>query len=450
MPVELKQKPQRQPVRTDRDRATLLLGILAGFLTVFVVLLLTLSNRNWVGLSQLLPSLGIAMIGVGVTVLVTTFSFVFVALSLVSVQFSPRVVRHFWHGDRFRSIFLWAFIAIFGFLFVVQFLPYVSLHLLAVTLAAYAVFVLFPAFLSYLADNLNAASITKNIAQRTLEEIDRDHAPLPQVNIIQGAAIVSVKSGFLEHIDTESLSTVFSSIRSKYPEATLRSVNYFGSFVEVGSPLAVIEPEIVPDDRARSLLRECFVLHKFRSIDQDIEYGIRQLVDIGVKAISPAVNDPTTCVNCIHYLGVIIKELIGRESRSIKSLDLEKHGILLKEPSFEQYIDDAFDQIYQFGRHDHVIVRTIISVLTEVISAAPDVDRAAIVVREIDEMELTPLYGSGGDTQIFPLIENRNYVRKALAKFHRAAGDKLESLGQTEMAGDNRSKAQSILESVGS
>lgn len=435
-------------MRTDKDRALILLGILAGFVAVFVLLLLALSDRTWTALSQMLPSLGVVMIGVGITVLVTTFSFVFVALSLVSVQFSPRVVRHFWHGDRFRAIFLWAFIAIFAFLFVVQFLPHAALHLLAVILAAYAVFVLFPSFLSYLADNLNAASITKNIADRTLEEIDRDLPLLPRTHSIHLSAICSDKSGFLEHIDTERLSMVFSKIRGEEPKAVLKSVNYFGSFVEVGSPLAVIEPETELSERTKTEIRECFVLHKFRSIDQDIEYGIRQLVDIGVKAISPAVNDPTTCVNCIHYLGVIIKELIGRESRSVKSLKLEKQGILLKEPSFEQYIDDAFDQIYQFGRGDHVIVRAVIGVLTEVISVAPDTDRATVVVREVEEMELTGLYESGG-RHAFPLTENRNYVRKALRKFYLAAQEKFEALGQPNEAAECESRADLIDESFG-
>ena len=436
-------------MRSDNDRAVILLGILAGFLTVFAIAALVLSDRAWTRLAEMLPSLGVAMLGVGITVLVTTFSFVFVALSLVSVQFSPRVVRQFWHGDKYRAVFLWAFIGIFAFLFVVQFLPYVSLHLLAVTLAAYAVFVLFPSFLSYLADNLNAASITKNIADRTLDEIDRDLELLPRTHTIYPSAVCSDKTGFLEHIDTERLSMVLSRIRAKEPDAVLKSVNYFGSFVEVGSPLAVIEPEIELSERTRSEIRSCFVLHKFRSIDQDIEYGIRQLVDIGVKAISPAVNDPTTCVNCIHYLGVIIKELIGRQPRSTKSLKLEKVGILLKEPSFEQYIDDAFDQIHQFGRDDHVIVRSIIAVLTEIISAAPDADRADVVVREIEEMELRALYEPGG-RPMFPLTENRNYVRKALKKFYLAAGEKFDGIGRPETAAEMNARVGLIEASFGS
>ena len=184
------------------------------------------------------------------------------------------------------------------------------------------------------------------------------------------------------------------------------------------------------------------------SIDQDIEYGIRQLVDIAIKAISPALNDPTTCVNCIHYLGVIIKELAGRESRSIKSLKLEKQGILLKEPSFEQYIDDAFDQIYQFGRKDHVIVKNIVSVLAEIMSSVDDPERAAVVVREIDEMELSALYSENGEP-MYPLVENRNYVRNALARFYCHAGEKFDAFDMPEKATEYQGKAESIKRNIG-
>lgn len=439
---------KRRTVRADRDHAALLVSVLIGFLALYLLLLVVLGRPTWQVLEQMLPSLGIAMIGVGITVLVTTFSFVFVALSLVSVQFSPRVVRHFWHGDKFRRVFLWSFIGIFGFLFAVQFVGVVQLQLLAVMLSAYGVFVLFPAFLSYLADNINAASITHNIANRTLEEIERDLPRIEEVTAPPPSTVCSETSGFLAAIDTDRLLAVFSNVRRDHPEAVLRVSNYLGSFVEVGSPLAVIEPETPLPAAIKSEIKGCFALHKFRSIDQDIEYGVRQLVDIGVKAISPAVNDPTTCVNCIHYLGVIIKELAGRDLRSRKSATLEGHGIFVKEPSFEQYIDDAFDQIYQFGRRDHVIVRTLLSVLTEILSAAADAGRAAVVAKEVGDMELQGLY-EADQASAFPLVEYRDYVRKALRRFYVTAADKFDRLGDQDAAAEHRRRAEAVGASFG-
>jgi uncharacterized membrane protein len=209
-----------------------------------------------------------------------------------------------------------------------------------------------------------------------------------------------------------------------------------------------IEPHIDISDRDADAIRDCFSLHKFRSIHQDIEYGIRQLVDIGIKAISPAVNDPTTCVNCINYLGVIIKELAARGQRSIKYLELESQRIVLKEPSFEQYVDDAFDQIYHYGRKDHVIVKTIINTLAEVIAAVPDPERAQVIVREVAEMELTSLYQQSQHL-LFPSVENRNYVRKALIKFYAVAEAQFAAFGLVDAAAEHAHTGRIIENSIG-
>lgn len=373
------------------------------------------------------------LVSVGVTVLVTTFSFVFVALSLVSVQFSPRVVRHFWHGDRFRFVFLWSSIAVFLLCFVLVFVHSTRLQLLGALLGVYQIFVVFPTFLGYLADNLNAASITKNISDNTVaqvysnfEELDFQSKTGDKPGIIRAE-----KSGFLNRIDTEKLASAVSRLRSSRGDVELASVNYLGSFIEVGSVLAVITPPVELTQRECEEISRCFFIHKFRNYEQDVEYGIRQLVDIGVKAISPAVNDPTTCVNCIHYLGVIIKELAGRDDVSIVAKSMREKRILLKEPTFEQYVDDAFDQIFQYGRRDHVIVRAIIAVMTEVIEATRSVDRAEVIVKEIADMELRLL---DGDPKSFVLAEQRNYILKSLAKFYAVAGAKFEDLDATERA----------------
>jgi uncharacterized membrane protein len=415
----------RRQMRSKRDRLILLVGILAAFVAVYLLVISLFGESMIPRLAPVLPSLLTSVIGVGITVLVTTFSFVFVALSLVSVQFSPRVVRHFWHGDAFRRVFLWAFIGIFAFCFVVQFLNAPRIQGLALTLSAYAIFVLFPAFLSYLADNLNAASITKNICDRTVTEIgreypetDRDAELRTQANIVR-----STESGFLNFIDTVKLAEAFSATRFEHPQVHLEVSNYLGSFIEVGSPLAMTEPVVDISSETAEKIRRSFRMHKFRSIEQDIGYGIRQLVDIGVKAISPAVNDPTTCVNCIHYLGVILKEMAVRQSRSSRSIELEKAGILLKEPSFKHFLDDSFDQIYHFGRRDHVVVRTIVNVLTDVLSSTNCPVRLEAIITQVEQMELGSLYGQQGEQQ-FALIENRNYLRKSLKIFYMTAAEK--------------------------
>ena len=426
---------RRVTFRSGRDRAVILAIALALFLGVYLVLSLELSSPMWARLEAILPGLAMTMLGIGVTVLVTTFSFVFVALSLVSVQFSPRVVRQFWHNDGFRLFFLWAFIGIFSFLFVTLLFPVPGLQLLALFLSTYAVFALFPAFLSYLADNLNAASIAESIADRTLLEIAREHVPIKPAIAPKVGTVVAESSGFLENIDVERLLAVMPDLNARGVGTNLRVANYLGSFVEAGSMLTVTDPPVEITPALEREIIGSFALRKFRSMDQDVEYGVRQLVDIAIKAISPAVNDPTTCVNCIRYLGVIIKDLIARDLRSQRSRRVEEQGLILKEPSFEQFLDDAFDQIYFFGRHDPVIVRTLIGALTEIVSAASDAARAETVCREIEEMELLSLMIERDD-HIFPLIESRNFVRRTLVKFYGAASERFTALGAPAQAAD--------------
>ncbi len=433
----------RRPIRSERDRAVALGGILALVILAYGVVVF------WGGVgTRSDPTVVAALtsfVSIGIAVLVTTFSFVFVALSLVSAQFSPRVVRHFWHGDRFRYIFLWSSIAVFGFCFCVQFFDVPRLHILGLFFGAYQIFVLFPVFLGYLADNMNAASITRSIANRTVSEITAHYEPHPSADTIEPekGVVKANSSGFLQRIDTDRLIAVFVRLQASEPGLKLKISNYLGSFIEVGSTLVSFEPPVDVSDTDASEIVRSFSIYKFRSYEQDIEYGIRQLVDIAVKAISPAVNDPTTCVNCIHYLGVILKELAVKADRSSMAAKLEAIGIILKEPNFEQYLDDAFDQIYQFGRRDHTIVRTLIGVLTEIMSAVPDTARAETVVKEVSEMELDFLTGERRES-LFALAEHRNYVRKSLIRFYAIGGERFESFGNAHGAAELRKRAAEL------
>ncbi len=423
------------PIRTDRDRAILLVSILAVFLAGWA---LFINAPKVFALAEPMMRAALsAWVSIGVTILVTTFSFVFVALSLVSVQFSPRIVRHFWHRDRFRALFLWSSIVVCAFCFVVQFTENSSLHALGLFLGAYQTFVLFPLFLGYLADNLNAATITKSIADRTVAEIDGVYELVPDESAAEVAdgTVVSERNGFLEKIDSDLLIRASRQIAQVHPDSSIRVTNYLGSFIEVGTTLITIEPPVAVDTELEKLVRKSFSIQKFRSFDQDVEYGIRQLVDIAIKAISPAVNDPTTCVNCIHYLGVIIKELSTRDLTSRTARELAKHRITVKEPNFEQFVDDAFDQIYHFGRRDHVIVRTLIGVLAEITASVGDAERLKTLAREVAEMELSALCDPQGETE-FKTAEQRNYVRKSLVIFYGTAAQRADALGQPDLAAE--------------
>jgi uncharacterized membrane protein len=86
------------------------------------------------------------------------------------------------------------------------------------------------------------------------------------------------------------------------------------------------------------------------------------LVDIAIKAISPAVNDPTTCLNCIDQIGEIAKELSLKEFPSIDSRAVESKNIQVNEFSFEEFMI-LLRSNFQWGKYDPTVVSVFLDQL---------------------------------------------------------------------------------------
>ncbi len=224
----------------------------------------------------------------------------------------------------------------------------------------YLILMIFPLFIHHIIGNINASSITQNIARRTVEEIDLLYDSVQFVgfhdNILR---IISPESGYLDSIRYQALERLFP--KDEGVKMVVRP--HIGSFVIQGGVLAEIhcppEKQVYYISISKAI-KHCFVIDKFRSYNQDIPFGIRQLVDIAIKAISPAVNDPTTALNSIDYIGAIIQKAALSEAVSKEAHVLASKNIYIREFSFEQLVDLAFDQIYFWGKEDYIVVRHIL------------------------------------------------------------------------------------------
>jgi uncharacterized membrane protein len=90
-----------------------------------------------------------------------------------------------------------------------------------------------------------------------------------------------------------------------------------GEFVVEGAPLMSVAGLSGPDDEAAAELKAVYVISRQRTVQQDAGFGIRQIVDIAMKALSPGVNDTTTAVMCVDYLGAILARLAVRGLRPL-------------------------------------------------------------------------------------------------------------------------------------
>jgi uncharacterized membrane protein len=297
----------------------------------------------------------------------------------------------------------------------------------------------FPLFIHHVIDNINASSITQNIAKRTIKEMNELYEVADyQVDKLEKFLILNKESGYLDSILYKKLFQII----PENNQSKILVKPHVGSFVLEGLPLVEIEYTENEKDFYKQNLSKIanqFIISKFRSYEQDIPFGIRQLVDIAIKAISPAVNDPTTALNCIDYLGNIIKKAALSSTISKEAAMLQKKNIYIREFSFEQLVDLAFDQIYHWGKEDYIIVRHLIKTITNVIPFVENPEKLSILIAEVEDMELSFLKEnyeelSKKEENICPFnrAEHRNSLRDYLTDYYAIAVQQIEKVAPSD------------------
>ena len=364
------------------------------------------------------------LIGALVTIVTVMFSAVLVALQLASAQFSPRITRAFFGQNRKVQAAFYLFLFGIAYCFAVKFTYSTALggfryHLLPVSGAMFGFFLIsfvLPRFVFYIADAINAASIAREISLRTIREIDELYGtttwkPTDAVQYTdcihpkEGCLRIRIaEAGFLDTINHQHLNQ----IARQYPNLIFYCELIVGNFVttdETALKITVKEGQF-PTALTNKLLKQ-FVISKYRSYDQDVLFGVRQLVDMGIKAISPAVNDPSTCVNCLHYLGVIVRRYAKAQVPSIQVRNAPEN-LHFREFNFEMLLNAAFDQIYQWGRHDYMIVSQLLNTFTEILQGMDNPHYRQVVAKQVAALEL--------DNNQYDLVEHRERVNRCYTR----------------------------------
>ena len=342
-----------------------------------------------------------------VTAVSIAFSTTIVALQLASTQFSPRVLRTTFTADRGNQIVLGSYVATFMYALLVLreirgstgddsgFVPALSvsvalgLSLVCLTLLIY--------FIHHISQLLQVAVILDRLHADTIEEIEvlyptrRVHPTDPTAagelvehleETGEEGYIRSRQAGFLRSIDHQTLY-----------DATDGMTSWVWVRPQVGDyvPRDCVMVEFARDGRIDGerlrRLHEAFVLDTERSIYQDPLFGVRQLVDIALKALSPAINDPTTAEYSLSHLGDIVGQLA---ERSFPPNEQPGPGgrtrYIFTRPNWEAYVDAAFAQIRRQAAADAHVTGYILRVLHQVARRVPNGPRSAAVQHEVDEI----------------------------------------------------------------
>jgi uncharacterized membrane protein len=189
-------------------------------------------------------------------------------------------------------------------------------------------------------------------------------------------AVAAAESGYIRFIDTRRLLVL-----AKQYRVRIRVLRRVGHFVTAGIPVAMVAKGDRLDDDGRARLLSAFDMGPTRTLQQDVEFGVLQIVDIALKAISPAVNDPSTGINCVDQLSRIMIRFASRQPPD--ELMFDPPGVIrvsLGWIQFPRLLDAAFEQIRMYAKGDVAVSLRLLRALGDIAASTPDAEFRQILV----------------------------------------------------------------------
>ena len=329
------------------------------------------------------------------TVVGVTFSMILVTLALASSQYTSRILRNFMR-DRVTQVVLGIFAGIFTYCLVVlrtvrggdesTFVPVLSVAvsvLLAIGGIGSLIF-----FIHHIADSIQASSIIASVAAETMVAVDRlfpgnlgkepaddaeDQSP-PARPERKWQAVPVKGNGYIQSLDNATLLRV-----AKEQNTIVRMERGIGEFVVQGTPLLSVAQDEPPGDDIIADLQNAYGIDRHRTVEQDTGFGIRQLVDMALRALSPGINDTTTAVMCVDYLTAILSRLVTRDIPSSHRYEDGELRVIAIGPTFASLVAESFDQIRGSAQGNLSIMLRMLGALHTIGSLTDSVTRKQIL-----------------------------------------------------------------------
>jgi uncharacterized membrane protein len=261
-------------------------------------------------------------------------------------------------------------------------------------------------FIHYISMSIQASRIIATVAHETIAAVDRlfpqelgDDADedadgdlaMPLAEQYWSSAPAQM-TGYVESIDRDAILCWAQEHRT-----ILRMERGIGEFVIEGTPLISVAGSNRPDDETIDELNSLYFIGRYRTVDQDPSFGIRQLVDIALKALSPGINDTTTAVMCVDYLAAILVRLASRQIATAHRLDQGELRVIARGPSFASLLAEAFDQVRQNAMGNVAVLTRLLHALEIIVDQTTKLRRrqalrlqAELIVAAAERTILSP------------------------------------------------------------
>ena len=347
----------------------------------------------------------IAVASTMATVIAVVLGLTVVALQLASTQFSPRLLHSFLR-DRSNQVVLSIFVATFTYSTAGLYTVGVSggertgsFPRLAVTGAIVLLFISLVTlvyFVHHLAHSIQIDEIMAKVERNTLGVIERDlpsdagaELPVPPAWAVE---VPAHRSGYVQVMHPE----VWREVATRL-DATALVVPMVGEHVVAEAALGWVwraspEQPLPPADEFATVAHDAIRIGIERTGEQDVAFGIRQLADMAVKALSPAINDPYTAIQAVEHIAVLLAALAQRPLGNQELTDADGAvRVVVPGRDLTYYLDLATGQMRRYGAAEPRVVRALLRVLRNTSTfCRTDADREAVafqvrLVREAAE-----------------------------------------------------------------
>jgi uncharacterized membrane protein len=335
-----------------------------------------------------------------ITVVGVVFSITILALTLASQQFGPRMMRNFVR-DVGSQVTLGVLVATFVYSVLALgsitsgFVPHLTITVAEALLLVDVGVLIY--FIHHIARTIQLPEVIASIARDLMKAIEAEYpeltsAPLPPRGFTgatvpelvdsldrNGRVVSSTVSGYLQHVAYAPLVAI-----AARHDAVIRLDHVPGHFIVAGRPLATVWPPTQGDAVAASLKRS-HVAGPHRTLLQDPVFAIDQLVEIAIRALSPAVNDTFTALTCIDWLSAGLSELSRRSV--FEGVCRDRTGqvrLISRESSYERMVNRAFDKVRQCAGGMPAVQLRLLDSMRAIAGATTSPHQRAVLLRQAE------------------------------------------------------------------
>lgn len=309
------------------------------------------------------------------TMTTISFSVIMVVLTTYSTQFSPRTLQDFMRSRTTQHVLG---VYCLGFIFALihlltagkesSVIGPIIMVLVAIVNLAYFVYFIHHSSKWIQVNNLIAkirmdgtGVITSTYKEYDFLEYENwDEDDLGKLESYNKRTINAYDSGYIQKIDWNQL------VKQASNQGCILHVHaQIGDFVTTGLPImSVIETAECEDSHE---FTKFLVIGNERTDLKDVEFMLQKLVEIALRAISPAINDPHTAINCLNRIGALLSEIGSNYNENRYYADKNKQLRVICEPKqFEDYLYKSFYQIRYYGKGDVSVLYAMIDVLYKI------------------------------------------------------------------------------------